>query len=87
MQGNVIHRPEEALETQSELIFVNGMVHLPHEWNFGKPTALPSPATPPSPFTATPEAFNITTYKIIATCILSALPCFVGEYYARNARV
>ena len=28
---NIIHRPEEALDIQSELIFVNGMVHLPHE--------------------------------------------------------
>ena len=27
---NIIHRPEEALDIQSELIFVNGMVHLPH---------------------------------------------------------
>ena len=26
-----IHRPEEALNIQSELIFVNGMLHLPHE--------------------------------------------------------
>ena len=63
---------------ESELIFVNGMVHLPHEWNFGRPTTLPSPATPLSPLTVTPEAifsrtwchtFNITTYEIIATCI------------------
>ena len=71
----LIHRPEEALDIQSALIFVNGMVHLPHEWNFGTPTALPSPTTP-SPLTATPEAiFPLTwrhtfdtTYKIIA-CI------------------
>ena len=28
---NIIRRPQEALDTQSELIFVNGMVHLPHE--------------------------------------------------------
>ena len=27
----IMHRAEEALEIQSELIFVNGMVHLPHE--------------------------------------------------------
>ena len=32
---------------QPELIFVNGMVHLPQERNFGTPTTLPSPATPP----------------------------------------
>ena len=44
-----MHRPEEALDIQFELIFLNGVVHLPHEWNFGKPTTLPSPATPPSP--------------------------------------
>ena len=30
-QPNIIHRPEEALDIQSELIFVNGMVHLPQE--------------------------------------------------------
>ena len=28
---NIVYRPEEALEIQSELIFVNGMVHLPQE--------------------------------------------------------
>ena len=51
----IIHRPEEALEIQPELIFVNGMAHLPQELNFGTPIILPSPATPPSPLTATPE--------------------------------
>ena len=36
---NIINsQPEEALDMQSELIFVNGMVHLPQEWNFGIPT-------------------------------------------------
>ena len=35
-KNNIIRRPEE-------------MMHLPHERNFGKPTTLPSPATPPSP--------------------------------------
>ena len=68
--------PKEALDIQFELIFVNGMVHLTQEWNFGTPTTLPS-ATPPSPLTATREViypvtwrrtFNIHTYKIIATC-------------------
>ena len=49
--GNIIRRPEEALDIQS-----NGMVYLPHEWNIGTPTTLPSPATPPSPLTATSEA-------------------------------
>ena len=29
--NKLIHRPEEALEIQSELTFVNGMVHLPPE--------------------------------------------------------
>ena len=29
--NKLIHRPEEALDIQSELIFVNGMVHLPQE--------------------------------------------------------
>ena len=62
-------------------IFVNGVVHLSQEWNFGKATILPLPATPPSPLTATPEvisplmwchAFNTPTYKIIATCIKCA---------------
>ena len=28
---SIIHRPEEALDIQSELIFINGMVHLTHE--------------------------------------------------------
>ena len=74
----IIHRPEEALDIQFELIFINGTVHLPQDWNFGIPTTLPSPATPPSPLTATHKAifsltwrhtFNICTYKIIATCI------------------
>ena len=51
----IIRRPEEALDIQSELIFVNGMVHLPHDDNFGRPTTLPSPATSLSPLTATPE--------------------------------
>ena len=70
-----MHRPKEALDIQSESIFLNGVVHLPYEWNFGKPTALPSPATPSSPLTATPEALtwrhalNMPTYKIIATRI------------------
>ena len=41
-----MRRPEEALDIQSELIFINDMVHLPHEWNFGTSTSLPSPATP-----------------------------------------
>jgi len=66
------------LDIQSELIFVNGMVHLPQEWNFGTTTTLPSPATPLSPLTVTHKAiflltwhhtFNIRTYKIMATCI------------------
>ena len=29
--NNIIHRPEEALDIQSKLIFINGMVHLPQE--------------------------------------------------------
>ena len=29
--NKLIHRPEEALEIQFELIFVNAMVHLPQE--------------------------------------------------------
>ena len=40
-----IYRSKEALDIQSELIFVNGMVHLPLEQNFGTPTTLPSPTT------------------------------------------
>ena len=52
--------------------------------NFDTPTALSSPATPPSPLTATPEAIffayvtsNIRTYEIITTCIeRTSLPCF-----------
>ena len=31
IQPNIIHRPEEVLDVQSELIFLNGMVHLPQE--------------------------------------------------------
>ena len=78
MQCNIIHRPEEALDIQSELIFVNGMVHLPQEWNIGTPTILPLPATPPSSLTASPETIffpyvtshiQYTMYEIIATCI------------------
>ena len=33
VQYNIIHRPEEALDIHSELIFIIGMVHLPQEWN------------------------------------------------------
>ena len=51
----VIHRLEEELDIQSELIFVNSMVHLPQEWTFGTPTIFHSPATPPSPLTVTHE--------------------------------
>ena len=29
--NKLIHRPEEVLDIQSELIFVNGMVHFPQE--------------------------------------------------------
>ena len=74
----IIHRPEEALDIQSELTFVDVMVHLPHEGNFDTPTTLPSPATPPSSLTATSKVtfsrtwchtFNIPTYKIITTRI------------------
>ena len=50
----LIHRPEEVLDIQSE--FINGMVHLPQECNFGTPTTLPSPATPPLPLTVTLKA-------------------------------
>ena len=84
-----MHRPEEALDIQSELIIINGMEHLPQEWNFGTPTFLPSAATPPSPLTATLEVifpltwrdtFNIPTYKIIATCVEvpTVLPANIG---------
>ena len=31
---------QEALDIQSELIFVNGMVHLSQDWNFGTPLSL-----------------------------------------------
>ena len=42
-------------------MFVNGMVHLPQELSFGAPTALPLPATLPSPLTVTHEAiFSLT---------------------------
>ena len=53
---NIIHRPEKVFDIQSKVIFVNGMVNLAEKWNFGTPTSLPSPATPQSPLTATPEA-------------------------------
>ena len=43
--------------------FVNGLVHLPHEWNFGTPTSLPSPATPLSPLTVTPKMIFSLTYQ------------------------
>ena len=67
---------KEALDIQSELIFVICMVHLPQEWNFGSPTILPSLATPPSPRSDSRSDFPayvmshilFTTYKIIA-CI------------------
>ena len=52
---NVVHRPEEALDIQSDWMFVNGMVHLPQEWSFGTPTSYPSPATLPSPLTPHPS--------------------------------
>ena len=62
------------MDIQSEVIFINGTVHLLQERNFGTPIILPSPATPPSSLTATHEAifrhtFNTGMYKIIATCI------------------
>ena len=81
----IIYRPEEALDIQSELIFINGMVYLdlPQEWNFGIPATLPSPATLLSPLTATPKAiFSLTwrhTFNILhikSLCVLSTLPCF-----------
>ena len=73
-------------------IWVNGMVHLPHKWNFGRPTTLPLPATPPSPLTATPEAFFLHTWRHTFNItsllrILSVLPCFRPVLHARNARV
>ena len=83
-EHKLIQRPEGTLHIKSDWIFVNGMVHLPQEWNFGTPTILPSPATPPSPLTATPEVifplmwchtFNILCIKS-SLCVLSALPCF-----------
>ena len=52
----MIHKPEEEFEIQAELMFVNGMVHLPQEQNFGTPTTLPPPGTLPSPRIVTREA-------------------------------
>ena len=56
----MIHRPEEALDIQSELIFVNGMVQLPQEWNFGTPTVNNSPFT--SYTTGTPHSDSRSAY-------------------------
>ena len=52
---------EEELDIQSELMFVNGMVHLPQERNFGTPTSFPSPATPPSPLSVLDGRETLTT--------------------------
>ena len=71
--NNLIHRPEEVLDIQSELIFVNGMVHLPQEWNFRTPTTLPSPATPSSSLTATHQAIFPLTYVCDITCSIYVL--------------
>ena len=32
-----VHSPEKVLDIQSDWTFVNGMVQLPQEWNFGVP--------------------------------------------------
>ena len=80
--ATIIQRPEEALDIQSELIFVNVMVHLPYEQNTSTPITLPLPATPPSSLTATPEAiFRLCDVirsiypRIKSLRVLSALPC------------
>ena len=52
---------EEELDIQSELMFVNGMVHLPQEGNFGTPTSFPSPAIPPSSLPALDGRETLTT--------------------------
>ena len=36
---------QEELDIQPEWIFINGMVHLHQEWNFGTPESFPSPTT------------------------------------------
>jgi len=51
------------LDIQSELMFVNGMVHLLQELNFGTPTTFLSPATS-SPLTATYEVIFLHVRKL-----------------------
>ena len=59
--------PQVALDIQSELIFGNGMVHLPQEWNFGTLTGFPSPHTSPCPVTITPHSDSTKRYFLYVT--------------------
>ena len=62
---------------------LNGMVHLPQEWNFATPKILPSPATLPSPLTATHEVIflviNMWHHRFnILTLVCTS--CFFGVH-------
>ena len=52
---NIIQAWESNIEY--DWVLVNGMVHLPQEWNVGTTKILPSPATQLSHLIATPEAY------------------------------
>ena len=60
---------------------IQGMVHLHHEWNFGTPTTLPLPATPPSPLTATPKRFSTKLWTLSKFAALSLKPTNKGFTY------
>jgi len=52
------------LDIQFELIFINGMVHLPQEWNFGTPTTL----------------FTSYTTLTLHSCFRSDFPAYVTSH-------
>ena len=56
-------------------LFVNVMEHLPHGWNFGTLTTLPSPASPLSSLTATPEAIFLLTWRRVQYTTYQIIVC------------
>ena len=63
---NASARPDNAMDIQSEFLFVNNMVvHLPQGEHSHSPTSFPSKATPPSPLKGTPERISPLTIHTI----------------------
>ena len=86
-QTNIIHRPEpEALDIQSELIFVNGMVHLTQEYiKLWYTKNFPSPPTHHHPLQRLLKCLRDVTHSIYLRiksllCVLSMLLHFRLEY-------